>query len=1483
MRKIFTRTFNNILSLSICIYIFFCISTTIAQDSKLILSPSMVTNESGFGNAGSMVDEQAIAGDPGNGNGGAPSTKWKVGYSASYFPASAYIDLGSMTDISRIYFYDYNNVKDMIIEYGEPGNWQYLLTEPLDKYKKWKEHFVSCNTRYIRFTHTGSGAYFTEVVVYVNSVAPQIPSISDFQSDSIFENIAYLQWTDVVTDSLIGNITEYDFRYSTEIITEQNFYSRASYPLINIPDSAGTVQYAQIPNLQANKIYFFALKVVGDIPNTNPNLYGGASIRCSDMSNVIEITTLASQTQGEYRLVLEPSQVLNEHSFGFPERMIDEQLLCGDPANSSYEPTTCSSSDINSSLFPVSSYIDLRAIHHIKKIYLFDLNGSAYVNIEYGEPGNWQFLLSDPLDSYKNWELHNVDIFTRYLRFTLTDGAAHFAELVLYAYDNGVNPTESKIYMDPSMVNNLSGFGDAGNLVDEQILSGDPANSPGGNPSEKWSTGFQSSIPYPCYAVIDLGKPYTLSKVFLYDVNATGEFTVDIGTQVEWIPIISDQLTGYLAWNQHNVAVTTRYLRIGKHTPTSNVSEIIIYGFDYYQNVIDTIPPAKVIDLIVIDSTTNSISLSWTATGDDEFEGTASIYDIRYSYLPITEQNFDQAKKISNSIVIEEGGTTQNICIDSLYSRTPYYFALYAYDDFQNKSELSNLAFGETELEIGGAVQKVILTEEMILNEWVQGDATLLVDEQFSAGDPANNQGGMVSNRWDMNCGDWLYPGSAFIDLGADYFITEIFLFDDEDDENDTIPGPVTISLGSPFNWTSSYTDSLLNSNTWNSYVVDTQSRYIRVTLENEETRFSEIVVYGYAMTNIQPEPSETEHSIAPMEEIIGVNAFVNAPLGRLQVCGTIREYHRWMWIEGNLSSSYPGYPNNENEWYSPSTGWDFDNFYQNINNMGIICSPAVQNSTMWIAEGEYNRLNHKPISENENPLSPESYVEHGDHMFQFAARYGSTQIDTSLLKLNPILQPLTGLNYVSYYENWNEQDRWWDGRGGFFLPYEYAAMSSADCDGHLDSLGSSIGLKNADPNAKFVMSGIANPQLDYIRALKLWSDYYRNGDFPWDVINVHNYSNDGGTQYAGDVGISPEDDALKERLEEFVHYRNKYLPGVEVWITEFGYDTHANSNQRAPAIGTFSIEEVQAQWIIRSYFAIAAAKLDKAHMYMLADVDVNSSTNYKTSGLLLPDDSFWLPKTSWYYVYTMKNRLKGFFFDSEIPSGDNDVMVYKFTNQTPNISVYAVWCPTSNQNTVEDFSLQLSPNEIQALLVEMQVNSTVGVETIIPINNYTVDIDVCERPVFVVVTDGSNFPVIEGGLTKLLLDTSMMVDESGHGGVAAYVDEQNIAGDPYFGFGGHPSNSWATPYSSTTYPYSCYIDLGQEYNIGNIYIYDKNSSGDLTFSYGTPGNWTPIFTDPCRRYLAWIPHIIDINTRYIRISKEVPTASVAEIVIYVK
>jgi YVTN family beta-propeller protein len=107
-------------------------------------------------------------------------------------------------------------------------------------------------------------------------------------------------------------------------------------------------------------------------------------------------------------------------------------------------------------------------------------------------------------------------------------------------------------------------------------------------------------------------------------------------------------------------------------------------------SVISDLPPANVTDLTVTEVTTNSVTLSWTAPGNDGNIGTASQYDIRYSTSPITEANWASATQCVGEPAPQSAGTTQTFTVTNLLTGT-YYFALKTADETPNWSGLSNV------------------------------------------------------------------------------------------------------------------------------------------------------------------------------------------------------------------------------------------------------------------------------------------------------------------------------------------------------------------------------------------------------------------------------------------------------------------------------------------------------------------------------------------------------------------------------------------------------------------------------------------------------------------------------------------------------------------------------------------------------------------------------------------------------------------------
>jgi len=106
----------------------------------------------------------------------------------------------------------------------------------------------------------------------------------------------------------------------------------------------------------------------------------------------------------------------------------------------------------------------------------------------------------------------------------------------------------------------------------------------------------------------------------------------------------------------------------------------------------DSIPPAAVSDLAIVDSSEASITLSWTAPGDDGQDGLAYAFDLRYSPEEITPANWDSATVVANPPVPDWTGSRHEKTIDFWPPNIRYHFAIRTQDEMGNWSELSNPA-----------------------------------------------------------------------------------------------------------------------------------------------------------------------------------------------------------------------------------------------------------------------------------------------------------------------------------------------------------------------------------------------------------------------------------------------------------------------------------------------------------------------------------------------------------------------------------------------------------------------------------------------------------------------------------------------------------------------------------------------------------------------------------------------------------------------
>ncbi len=100
--------------------------------------------------------------------------------------------------------------------------------------------------------------------------------------------------------------------------------------------------------------------------------------------------------------------------------------------------------------------------------------------------------------------------------------------------------------------------------------------------------------------------------------------------------------------------------------------------------------PSPITDLAVLDFTVNSVTLTWTAPGDDGDVGTATRYEVRGSLDFIHPGNWADAIVAPDAPTPGPAGTVETMTIVGLEEDEHYFFAVRAFDEAGNSPGCSN-------------------------------------------------------------------------------------------------------------------------------------------------------------------------------------------------------------------------------------------------------------------------------------------------------------------------------------------------------------------------------------------------------------------------------------------------------------------------------------------------------------------------------------------------------------------------------------------------------------------------------------------------------------------------------------------------------------------------------------------------------------------------------------------------------------------------
>lgn len=386
-----------------------------------------------------------------------------------------------------------------------------------------------------------------------------------------------------------------------------------------------------------------------------------------------------------------------------------------------------------------------------------------------------------------------------------------------------------------------------------------------------------------------------------------------------------------------------------------------------------------------------------------------------------------------------------------------------------------------------------------------------------------------------------------------------------------------------------------------------------------------------------------------PFRQAVGVNMFEwnmedparslvidESRIPPLRSFAAVRHYMDWEKLEAQ-----PGQYS-----YNPtlSGGWNYDALYERLKAEQIDVLACLKTIPKWLENlypADQRNYSNNPVRYGSDLSTPASYLDQARVAFQYMARYGfNKRLDPALVSVTaqhdhwqPVNQKKIGLGLIRYIECENERDKTWHGRQGYQTAREYAANLSAFYDGHKKTLGPGAGVKNADPTVTVIIGGLAAHTTDYVRAMVDWCrefrGYHADGrvNLCWDVINHHLYANATGTSQSGGGegdrrGAAPELAGVGQQAAAFVQLSHELCNDMPVWITEAGYDTNPGSPFRAIAIGNKSVEQTQADWILRTALLYLRVGIDRVFFYQLYDENPADPTQFSSMGLINKDKS---------------------------------------------------------------------------------------------------------------------------------------------------------------------------------------------------------------------------------------------------------------------
>lgn len=197
-------------------------------------------------------------------------------------------------------------------------------------------------------------------------------------------------------------------------------------------------------------------------------------------------------------------------------------------------------------------------------------------------------------------------------------------------------------------------------------------------------------------------------------MHVSGYYTEPRTTDLTSVLVYKDGTSGYTLPANDTLTIYTAIASVRTAANTAAGLDSLKRAIDKAKNFLttnlgfcfccaDTIHPSAVNDLQAGSPTMTSITLTWTATGDDTTFGTADTCDIRYSTSPTFPANWNTtAVKAVGEPHPQLAGSHETFTVNGLAQHTTYYFAIQVADEAGNRSPISNVGSATTSATLVG-------------------------------------------------------------------------------------------------------------------------------------------------------------------------------------------------------------------------------------------------------------------------------------------------------------------------------------------------------------------------------------------------------------------------------------------------------------------------------------------------------------------------------------------------------------------------------------------------------------------------------------------------------------------------------------------------------------------------------------------------------------------------------------------------------------